>query len=62
MSKETRNTFAMTNNEPHLCFRAFVEALRADDDLVEINTPVNPNLEAAAIARLVCETNDKAAI
>lgn len=46
--------------EPHLCFRDFVEALKADDDLVEINEPVDPNLEAAAITRRVCETDDKA--
>lgn len=52
--------FAMTNTEPHLCFRSFVEALKADNDLVEIDTPVDPNLEAAAITRLVCETDDKA--
>ncbi|KAF7166713.1 hypothetical protein CNMCM5623_000257 [Aspergillus felis] len=41
-------------------FRAFVEALKADNDLVEINTEVDPYLEAAAITRLVCETDDKA--
>ncbi|RAK94965.1 UbiD family decarboxylase [Aspergillus ibericus CBS 121593] len=41
-------------------FRAFVEALRADNDLVEINTEIDPHLEAAAITRLVCETDDKA--
>ncbi|KAK1148436.1 Ferulic acid decarboxylase 1 [Aspergillus melleus] len=46
--------------QPHLCFRSFVDALKADDDLVEIDTLVDPNLEAAAITRLVCETNDKA--
>ena len=50
----------MVNTEPHLCFRSFVEALKADNDLVEIDTPVDPNLEAAAITRLVCETDDKA--
>jgi UbiD family decarboxylase len=50
----------MTNTEPHLCFRSFVEALKADDDLVEIDFPVDPNLEAAAITRRVCETDDKA--
>ncbi|KAF5700031.1 3-octaprenyl-4-hydroxybenzoate carboxy-lyase [Fusarium mundagurra] len=43
-----------------LDFRAFVDALRTDDDLVEIDTSIDPNLEAAAITRLVCETNDKA--
>ncbi|KAJ5972708.1 uncharacterized protein N7479_002626 [Penicillium vulpinum] len=50
----------MINTEPHLCFRSFVEALKADNDLVEIDSPIDPNLEAAAITRLVCETDDKA--
>ncbi|KAJ9244953.1 hypothetical protein DTO169E5_1334 [Paecilomyces variotii] len=50
----------MPSNAPHLCFRSFVEALKADNDLVEINEPVNADLEAAAITRLVCETDDKA--
>lgn len=50
----------MADSNPALSFRAFVEALKADDDLVEINDPVDPYLEAAAITRLVCETNNKA--
>ncbi|KID82238.1 3-octaprenyl-4-hydroxybenzoate carboxy-lyase [Metarhizium guizhouense ARSEF 977] len=50
----------MAADPPHLCFRSFVDALKADNDLVEINTPVDPHLEAAAITRRVCETNDKA--
>ncbi|KAF5723822.1 3-octaprenyl-4-hydroxybenzoate carboxy-lyase [Fusarium mundagurra] len=41
-------------------FRAFVEQLKADNDLVEINEEIDPYLEAAAITRLVCETDDKA--
>ncbi|TLD11708.1 hypothetical protein PspLS_11792 [Pyricularia sp. CBS 133598] len=41
-------------------FRAFVEQLKADNDLVEINEEIDPHLEAAAITRLVCETDDKA--
>ncbi|CVK90771.1 hypothetical protein FPRO04_08777 [Fusarium proliferatum] len=41
-------------------FRAFVEQLKEDNDLVEINDEVDPYLEAAAITRLVCETDDKA--
>ncbi|KAH8646115.1 3-polyprenyl-4-hydroxybenzoate decarboxylase [Xylariales sp. PMI_506] len=41
-------------------FREFVEQLKKDDDLVEINEEIDPNLEAAAITRLVCETDDKA--
>lgn len=49
-----------SNTAPHLCFRSFVEALKADNDLAEVNTPVDPNLEAAAITRLACETDDKA--
>ncbi|EAU29344.1 hypothetical protein ATEG_10347 [Aspergillus terreus NIH2624] len=46
--------------KPDLCFRDFVDALKQDNDLVEIDTPVDPNLEAAAITRRVCETNNKA--
>ncbi|PSN70590.1 UbiD family decarboxylase [Corynespora cassiicola Philippines] len=46
--------------EPHLNFRSFVEALKLDNDLVEINEPVDPNLEVGAIIRKVCETNDRA--
>ncbi|KAF5228193.1 hypothetical protein FANTH_14555 [Fusarium anthophilum] len=41
-------------------FRAFVEQLKADNDLVEINDEIDPYLEAAAITRLACETDDKA--
>jgi UbiD family decarboxylase len=41
-------------------FRAFVEALKSDGDLVEINDEVDPYLEAAAITRLACESDDKA--
>ncbi|KAL4799330.1 UbiD decarboxylyase family [Aspergillus venezuelensis] len=49
-----------TNTEPHLNFRAFVQALKADNDLVEVNDSVDPYLEAAAITRLVCEHDEKA--
>ncbi|KAL7955121.1 UbiD decarboxylyase family [Trichoderma compactum] len=45
---------------PHLSFRSFVHALKEDGDLIEINDAVDPNLEAAAITRLACETRDKA--
>lgn len=41
-------------------FRAFVDQLRADNDLIEINNEIDPHLEAAAITRLACETDDKA--
>ncbi|KAJ5112031.1 hypothetical protein N7532_000076 [Penicillium argentinense] len=39
----------MVSTHPHLNFRSFVEALKADNDLIEINDPIDPNLEAAAI-------------
>jgi UbiD family decarboxylase len=45
---------------PQLNFRSFVEALKEDDDLVEINDLIDPNLEAGAIIRKACETNGKA--
>ncbi|KAF2201306.1 UbiD family decarboxylase [Delitschia confertaspora ATCC 74209] len=45
---------------PHLNFRSFVEALREDGDLAEINDEKDPNLEVSAIIRKSCETDDKA--
>lgn len=39
---------------------SFVDALRTDNDLVDVDTPVNPNLETAAITRLMCDANYKA--
>jgi UbiD family decarboxylase len=41
-------------------FRAFLETLRSDNDLVEIDTEVDPDLEIGAIARKVSETDGKA--
>ncbi|EUC42265.1 hypothetical protein COCMIDRAFT_29078 [Bipolaris oryzae ATCC 44560] len=41
-------------------FRAFLDVLRADNDLVEINTEVDPHLEVGATARRVSETDGKA--
>ncbi|KIW15882.1 hypothetical protein PV08_05932 [Exophiala spinifera] len=41
-------------------FRSFIELLRHDDDLVEINREVDPHLEVAAIVRRVSELNGKA--
>lgn len=41
-------------------FRSFVEALKEDGDLVEINEEIDPYLEVGAIIRKVCETDDKA--
>ncbi|PNP39876.1 hypothetical protein TGAMA5MH_08141 [Trichoderma gamsii] len=60
MSSTTSKSDASDPEPPHLSFRSFVEALRQDNDLVDINEPVDPDLEAAAITRLVCETDDKA--
>ncbi|KAF2135233.1 uncharacterized protein K452DRAFT_330291 [Aplosporella prunicola CBS 121167] len=45
---------------PHMNFRSFVETLKEDNDLVEINDEKDPNLEVSAIIRKVCETNDYA--
>ncbi|KAK7034028.1 Ferulic acid decarboxylase 1 [Paramarasmius palmivorus] len=49
-----------TQELPHLSFRAFVESLREDGDLVTVEREVDPHLEAAAITRRVCETDNKA--
>ncbi|OHE99284.1 hypothetical protein CORC01_05325 [Colletotrichum orchidophilum] len=45
---------------PHLNFRSFVEALKSDGDLVEINEECDPNLEVGAIIRKVAETDERA--
>lgn len=45
---------------PHMNFRSYVEALKADNDLVEIEREVDPDLEVGAIIRKVCETDDRA--
>ena len=45
---------------PHMNFRSYVEALKQDNDLVEIDREIDPDLEAGAIIRKVCETDDKA--
>lgn len=50
---------ASEGNAPH-DFRTFIDALRADNDLVEINSEVDPDLEIGAIARRVSETDGKA--
>lgn len=41
-------------------FRAFVQALKEDNDLIIISDEKDPNLEVGAIVRKVCETNDRA--
>lgn len=45
---------------PQMSFRSFVEALKADGDIVEINEECDPNLEVGAIIRRVCETDERA--
>ncbi|KAJ5928711.1 UbiD family decarboxylase [Penicillium verhagenii] len=45
---------------PHMNFRSYVEALKQDNDLVEIDREIDPDLECGAIIRKVCETDDKA--
>ncbi|KAK9425955.1 putative UbiD decarboxylyase family [Seiridium unicorne] len=41
-------------------FRSFVQSLKDDGDLVEINEECDPNLEVGAIIRKVVENNEKA--
>ncbi|KAI9036616.1 UbiD family decarboxylase [Aspergillus affinis] len=41
-------------------FRSYVDTIREDNDLVEIESEVDPYLEVGAIIRKVCETDDKA--
>lgn len=49
-----------SNDLPHLNFRTFVEALKKDGDLAEINEEKDPHLEVSAIIRKSCETDDRA--
>ncbi|GIC90361.1 UbiD family decarboxylase [Aspergillus udagawae] len=46
--------------QPYLDLRAFVDALRSDNDLAEINAEVDPHLEVAAITRRTYELRSKA--
>lgn len=46
--------------DAQLDFRTFVDVLRRDDDLAEIDVEVDPHLEVGAIVRRVSEFNDKA--
>ncbi|RYP14189.1 hypothetical protein DL765_006550 [Monosporascus sp. GIB2] len=46
--------------DAQLDFRSFIDLLRRDNDLVEINREVDPHLEVGAIVRRVSETNGKA--
>ncbi|KAF2813643.1 UbiD-domain-containing protein [Mytilinidion resinicola] len=47
------------HDSSHLDFRVFVDALRKDGDLAEINDEVDPHLEVAAITRRVYERRAK---
>ncbi|KAH7033971.1 UbiD decarboxylyase family [Macrophomina phaseolina] len=53
-------SLASNQGDPRLDFRAFVEVLRKDGDLVDVNQEVDANLEVGAIVRRVSETNAKA--
>ena len=57
-----KSTFltGLNRDAPEHNFRSFVEALKRDGDLIEIDTETDPYLEVGAIIRKVCETNDKA--
>ncbi|WYZ41020.1 hypothetical protein EsH8_IV_001361 [Colletotrichum jinshuiense] len=46
--------------EAQLDFRKFIDILRQDNDLVDINQEVDPHLEVGAIVRRVSELNEKA--
>ncbi|KAI0379684.1 putative 3-octaprenyl-4-hydroxybenzoate carboxy-lyase [Hypomontagnella monticulosa] len=45
---------------PHLSFRSYVQSLKDDGDIVEINVECDPHLEVGAITRKVLENNEKA--
>ncbi|KAF3009720.1 Ferulic acid decarboxylase 1 [Curvularia kusanoi] len=60
MASSDLPTSATQQLEPHLDFRSFIEVLKHDDDLVEIEELFDPYLEIGAVIRKVCETNDKA--
>lgn len=49
-----------TDRLPAESFRKFISELYQEDDLAVITEEVDPYLEAAAIARKACETEDKA--
>lgn len=60
MSSHHHRQDASAQDLPHMNFRSYVETLKKDNDLVEIDREVDPDLEAGAIIHKVCETNDKA--
>ncbi|KAH6680082.1 UbiD decarboxylyase family [Plectosphaerella plurivora] len=53
-------TLIRLKQPPHLDFRSFVDSLREDGDLAEINAEVDPHLEIAAITRRSYEKRAKA--
>lgn len=59
-SDQSYHLSASNQDLPHMNFRSFVESLKEDDDLVEINELIDPHLEVGAIIRKVCETDNKA--
>ncbi|KAF2029861.1 UbiD-domain-containing protein [Setomelanomma holmii] len=54
------STSTSSQDLPHLNFRSFVEALKKDGDVAEINEEKDPNLEISAIIRKSNGTDDKA--
>jgi phenacrylate decarboxylase len=56
----SRNATKTDPIEAQLDFRKFIDILREDGDLAEINTEVDPHLEVGAITRRVSEIRDKA--
>ena len=76
LTKRARNGFKLSKRGMHasttsqfsqprpygaqLSFRQFLELLRRDNDIVEIEDEIDPHLEAAAIVRRVSETDNLA--
>ncbi|KAK5060999.1 hypothetical protein LTR84_007540 [Exophiala bonariae] len=58
--RHVRLAHNVANQAPHLDFRSFVDELRSDDDLADINAEVDPHLEVAAIIRRAYEVRSKA--
>ncbi|KAI1027297.1 hypothetical protein LB504_008119 [Fusarium proliferatum] len=56
----SQNAHGPDPQEAQLDYRKFLDILCHDNDLVEINTEVDPHLELGAIIRRVSEVNDKA--
>jgi UbiD family decarboxylase len=60
LSRNIRSSSSSTSTAPHLNFRSFVDELRKDGDLVDIDIEIDPHLEAAAITRRALETHSQA--